>query len=65
MILMVRSLAPTETGMPLEVYGFSSLGDLSGFEEFQSSLFEHIIAVTPQFGLRINQRVGGSESQKI
>ncbi len=65
MILMVRNLAPTETGIPLEVYGFSSLVDLSGFEEFQSSLFEHIIAVTPQFGLRINQRVGGSESQKI
>lgn len=62
--LMVRTLAPTETGLPLEIYGFSTIEDLVDFEQFQSGLMEFIISAIPQFGLRINQRNQPETSNK-
>jgi len=58
MTLMVRTLAPTENGIPLEVYGFSALESVLEFEEFQSTLVEYIISIIPKFGLKVNQRAG-------
>lgn len=55
MTMMVRQLQPTATGIPLEVYCFSSLKNWVGYEGVQSDLFDHILAVAPYFYVRIFQ----------
>ncbi|MEI6683386.1 MAG: mechanosensitive ion channel domain-containing protein [Bacteroidota bacterium] len=61
--LMVRIQQPTENGLPLELYGYFISPDLSSFEDFQALLFEHILAVLPEFGLKAFQRPSGRDMQ--
>lgn len=56
MIRMVRQLAVTEDGLPLEVYAFLLDTGWPRFETVASSIFEHVYATLPQFGLRPFQR---------
>lgn len=56
MIILVRLLPPVENGMPLEYTLYSTMEDLSGFENFQSQIIEHIIATLPHFDLKVYQR---------
>ncbi|MBQ7208929.1 MAG: mechanosensitive ion channel family protein [Lentisphaeria bacterium] len=53
--LFVRELAPTSTGVPLEIYGFSNEVKWVPFEEIQSEIMEHLLAVMPSFRLRVFQ----------
>ncbi len=48
-------LAPTPTGVPLQIYAFSLEVYLAEFEETQSQIFEHLFLTLPDFGLRIFQ----------
>ncbi|WP_088331597.1 mechanosensitive ion channel family protein [Lacimicrobium sp. SS2-24] len=57
MTLMVRQLAPTELGVPMEVYCFSADTNWVAYEGIQSDLFDHFLAMLPIFGLRAYQRV--------
>lgn len=57
MTLMVRQLAPTELGLPLEIYCFSADKNWVAFEAIQSDLFDHFLAILPVFKLRAYQRV--------
>jgi miniconductance mechanosensitive channel len=61
--LMVRTLQPTENGLPLEIYAFYIPPTWSEFEDFQAQLFEHIYAILPQFGLKAFQRPSGRDVQ--
>lgn len=61
--LMVRTLQPTENGLPLELYAFYTPPDWSEFEDFQARLFEHIYSVLPEFGLKPFQRPSGRDVQ--
>ena len=54
--LFVRELAPTDTGVPLEIYCFSKEVQWVPYEEVQSEITEHLLAVLPCFGLRVFQR---------
>ena len=56
MTLMVRELAPTSTGVPLEIYCFSKEVNWVPFEKIQSDIIEHLLAVLPSFRLRVFQR---------
>lgn len=58
--LMVRTLQPTEFGLPIEVYAFYTPPDWQEFEAFQARLFEHLFAILPMFGLKAFQRPSGS-----
>jgi miniconductance mechanosensitive channel len=58
MTVMVRTLAPASTGLPLELYGYCSLENLVDFEQFQSALIEHVISILPRFGLKVSQQTG-------
>ncbi|MBC3766825.1 mechanosensitive ion channel family protein [Neptunicella marina] len=58
MTLMVRQLAPTELGVPLEIYCFSANKNWVEYEGIQSDLFDHFLAILPIFELRAYQRVG-------
>ena len=60
--LIVRQLQPTEHGVPLEVYAFSSDKDWTRYESIQSDIFDHIFAALPQFGLRAYQLPSGHDA---
>ncbi|MFZ4564440.1 MAG: mechanosensitive ion channel domain-containing protein, partial [Bacteroidales bacterium] len=61
--LMVRTLQPTENGLPLEMYAFYIPPDWADFEDFQARLFEHILSLMPEFGLKAFQRPSGRDVQ--
>ena len=63
--LMVRQLQPTENGIPLEIYCFSKIKQWVPYEGVQADLFDHILAVVPEFELRIFQNPSGNDFQKI
>ena len=54
--MMVRQLQPTEFGVPLQIYAFSSDKQWTNYEEIQSDIFDHIISAAPMFDLRIYQK---------
>jgi miniconductance mechanosensitive channel len=65
MTLMVRQLAPTENGLPLEIYAFTSDVNWAFYESVQSDIFDHLFAVAPEFGLRIFQNPTGNDLRGI
>lgn len=58
---LVRQLKPTDTGLPLEIYVFSSEKRWIPYEGIQSDIFDHIFAVIPEFGLRVFQQPSGMD----
>ena len=54
--MMVRQLQPTEFGVPLQIYAFSSDKQWVNYEEIQSDIFDHILSAAPMFDLRIYQK---------
>lgn len=61
MTLMVRQLDPTPTGLPLQVYCFSADVSWVPYENLAGDIFDHLLAVLPEFGLRIFQQPSGAE----
>ena len=61
MTLMVRSLEPTAEGVPLELYCFTATTVWIEYEATQSDIFDHLIAVLPEFDLRIYQSPTGND----
>ena len=61
MTLMVRQLPAGAQGIPLELYCFSNITDWVAYEGIQSDLFDHFIALAPEFGLRVFQSPAGSD----
>ncbi|MDR0691888.1 MAG: mechanosensitive ion channel family protein [Prevotellaceae bacterium] len=57
--LMARQLDPTANGIPLEIYVFTKTTEWLKYEAIQSDIFDHIIAATPYFDLRIFQNPSG------
>ena len=54
--LMVRQLAPTAEGLPIELYVFTNVTVWVEYEGIQSDIFDHIFSIVHEFGLRIFQR---------
>ncbi|MDR1938733.1 MAG: mechanosensitive ion channel family protein [Tannerellaceae bacterium] len=61
---MVRHLQPTDKGIPVEVYFFSTEKNWVLYEGIQADVFDHILAVVPEFGLRIFQDVSGNDLRR-
>jgi len=61
MTFLVRQLAPTEKGVPIQVYVFSADKRWAQYEAIQGDIFDHIIAAVPEFGLRIFQNPSGGD----
>ncbi len=59
MTFLVRQLKPTEHGLPIEVYVFSSDKVWANYEAIQADIFDHLLAALPVFGLRIFQVPSG------
>ena len=56
MTFMVRQLEPSEKGLAIQIYVFSNDTDWIRYERIQADIFDHLIAVVPEFGLRVFQR---------
>lgn len=61
MTFLVRQLAPTAQGLPLEIYVFSKDQVWANYEAIQADLFDHILAIIPEFGLRVFQQPSGHD----
>src|SRR5690606_28917440 len=55
MTFLVRQLAPTEHGLPIEIYIFIKDVRWAFYEAAQADIFDHLFAIVPKFGLRIHQ----------
>ena len=62
---LVRQLDPGPTGLPIEVYVFSSDQVWANYEGIQADIFDHILAVIPEFGLRVYQNPTGADFQNL
>lgn len=56
MTFMVRQLSPTENGVPIQIYAFSSNKSWIPYENIQSDIFDHVFAVVTMFDLKIYQK---------
>lgn len=61
---MVRQLAPTEKGLPVEIYFFSTEKRWEEYEIIQSDLFDHVLAIVPFFELNVFQNPTGMDFRK-
>ncbi len=57
--LMVRQLQPTSEGLPLEIYAFTNTTVWAEYENIQSDIFDHLLAIIPEFGLKVYQAPSG------
>ncbi len=58
---VVRELDPGENGLPVEIYVFAKATEFAAFEAIQADIFDHLLAVVPEFGLRVFQSPTGSD----
>lgn len=65
MTLMVRQLAPSEHGLPIEIYGFTNDVRWAVYESVQADIFDHFFAVASEFGLRTFQNPTGNDFNKM
>jgi miniconductance mechanosensitive channel len=63
--VMVRQLAATESGVPLEIYAFSAVKEWAAYEAIQSDIFDHLFAVAGEFDLKVFQKPSGSDLSKL
>jgi miniconductance mechanosensitive channel len=65
MTFLIRHLQPTEKGIPLEIYVFSNDQAWANYEAIQADIFDHVLAIIPEFGLRVFQNPTGSDFQSL
>ena len=61
MTFLVRQLPASENGLPIEIYVFSNDNKWVNYENIQSDIFDHLIAATNYFDLRIFQNPSGHD----
>ncbi len=65
MLQIVRQLQPTANGLPLEVYCFTATTAWAAYEGIQSDIFDHLLAIAPEFGLRVYQAPSGGDFSRL
>jgi len=63
MTFLVRQLPPSEHGLPIEIYVFSKDQAWASYEGIQADIFDHILAVIPEFELKVFQNPTGQDFQ--
>lgn len=61
MTFLVRQLAPGPEGVPLEIYVFTTTTAWGEYEGIQADIFDHVLAIVPDFGLRVFQNPTGHD----
>lgn len=65
MTFLVRQLPPGPTGLPIEIYIFSADQAWADYEGIQADIFDHVLAVIPEFGLKVFQEPSGHDIQEV
>jgi miniconductance mechanosensitive channel len=65
MHIMVRQLAPSEHGLPIEIYTFSNSVVWNEYEHIMADIFDHVIAAAPFFKLQIFELEGAGDTKRI
>ena len=65
MTFIVRQLSPGEKGLPIEIYVFCKDTNWTAYESVQADIFDHILAVVPEFDLQVFQEPSGTDFQKL
>jgi len=65
MTLLVRQLQPSREGLPIELYCFTNTTAWGEYESIQSDILDHMIALLPEFDLRIFQDPTGSDFKQL
>ena len=65
MTQMVRQLDPTPQGLPLEIYCFTATTSWIAYEGIQADIFDHLIAILPEFGLQLYQQPSGLDVARL
>jgi len=65
MTMMVRQLSPGADGLPLEIYCFTNTTAWVAYEGIQSDIFDHLLAILPEFGLRVYQHPSGLDIRAL
>jgi miniconductance mechanosensitive channel len=65
MVLLVRELTPNQTGLPVEIYGFTRTTDWLEYESIQADIIDHLLAAAPYFDLRVFQDPTGTDFSNL
>ncbi|MBT8477946.1 MAG: mechanosensitive ion channel family protein [Gemmatimonadetes bacterium] len=65
MTLLVRQREPTPDGLPIQIYCFTATTKWAEYEGIQSDIFDHILAIVPEFGLSVFQHPSGQDLREI
>ncbi len=65
MTFLVRQLQPTEKGLPMEIYVFSRIQAWAEYEAIQADIFDHILAILPEFELSVYQYPTGKDLARV
>ncbi len=65
MTFLIRHLQPGEYGLPIEIYIFSKVQAWAKYEAIQADIFDHILAVVPEFDLRVFQNPTGHDFRSL
>jgi miniconductance mechanosensitive channel len=65
MTLLVRQREPTADGLPIQIYCFTATTDWAEYEDIQSDIFDYILAIVPEFGLRVFQHPSGEDVRTL
>ncbi len=65
MTFLVRHLEPDDKGIPIQIYVFSNDQRWANYESIQADIFDHLLAVVPEFGLQVFQSPSGDDFRKL
>ncbi len=65
MTFLIRHLPPGPTGLPIEIYVFSADKVWANYEGIQADIFDHLLAVIPEFELQVFQQPSGSDVERL
>lgn len=63
--VMVRQLDPGPSGLPIEIYVFTTTTEWEQYEAIQASIFDHLLATVPDFNLRVFQQPTGRDFNSL
>ncbi len=65
MTVMVRQLAPTSKGLPIELYCFTNDVRWNYYEKIMADVFDHLMTIVPEFGLKIFEEPTGDDIARL
>lgn len=65
MTFLVRQLQPSDKGLPIEIYIFAKTTEWVKYEDIQADIFDHLLAVIPEFDLMVYQSPSNKGISKL